>query len=65
MWQQILVLVLVVVAGAWVAWTLILPRSVTARLRRLVGLQAADPACACSGCSKCGTGNRSHVKVRT
>jgi|GEM_PF-5989836 len=56
--QTILVGLIVAGAAGWVAWRLLLPASIRARLRRCAGLAATRPAAGCSGCPGCGGGRR-------
>ncbi|CAH2601873.1 conserved protein of unknown function [Rhodovastum atsumiense] len=56
MWQELVVLVLVSAAVGWILWSMLLPRAVTDRLRRLAGRPPAQRGCGCSGCGGDGGG---------
>jgi hypothetical protein len=50
MWQAALTYAIVAAAGAWVAWSVLLPRGLRARLRRTL----SRPAAASGACGNCG-----------
>lgn len=53
MWQTVIIYAVVAGAGAFVAWTVLLPRGLRARLRHpLRRPAAADGACGSCGCDK-------------
>ena len=56
MWQDLIVLMLVAVAAAWLGWTLILPRRLQQRLRHVAGRPAPGTGSACRDCGGCGGG---------
>lgn len=51
MLQNLLVAVAFVLASAWVAWALVLPRAVKAAIRKALGL--SSPPAAAGGCGGC------------
>jgi hypothetical protein len=53
MWQAALTYLIVAAAGAWVAWSVLLPRSLRARLRRTLRRDAPAPASG-GACGNCG-----------
>jgi len=55
MWQAALTYAIVAAAGAWVAWTVLLPRGLRSRLRH--PLRRAAPVGAKGGCSNCNCGD--------
>ncbi len=51
MWQAALTYAIVAAAGAWVAWHVLLPRGLRARLRQALRRPAASAgACGACGC---------------
>jgi hypothetical protein len=50
MWQAALTYAIVAAAGAWVAWHVLLPRGLRARLRQVLRRPAANSG----GCGACG-----------
>ncbi|TCZ59690.1 hypothetical protein [Roseicella aquatilis] len=55
MWQSVLALALVLAALAWLLWSMLLPRAVTDRLRRLAGRPFPAAPTGCGTCGGCGS----------
>lgn len=52
MWQAALTYAIVAAAGAWVAWSVLLPRGLRTRLRQALHLNR--PAASSGACGNCG-----------
>jgi hypothetical protein len=51
MWQNVIVAVAFMLAAAWVAWSVVLPRTVRNHIRTCMGKpQNSDGSASCGGC---------------